>query len=89
MSLEPRVFATVAGDQGLKDIFNNDLDFYSHIAIKTEKKSQKATAELVVAEQKDTGSVNFSDVIEIMKFTQFGLFGFFLYFFFCIAASLS
>lgn len=37
MSLEPRVFATVAGDQGLKDIFNNDLDFYSHIAIKTEK----------------------------------------------------
>ena len=36
-SLEPRVFATVAGDQGLMDIFNNDLDFYSHIAIKTEK----------------------------------------------------
>ena len=36
-SLEPRVFATVAGDPGLKDIFNNDLDFYSHIAIKTEK----------------------------------------------------
>jgi len=36
-SLEPRVFATVTGDQGLKDIFNNDLDFYSHIAIKTEK----------------------------------------------------
>jgi DNA polymerase I-like protein with 3'-5' exonuclease and polymerase domains len=36
-SLEPRVFATVAGDEGLKEIFNNDLDFYSHIAIKTEK----------------------------------------------------
>lgn len=36
-SLEPRVFAAVAGDPGLKDIFNNDLDFYSHIAIKTEK----------------------------------------------------
>ena len=36
-SLEPRVFAAVAGDQGLKDIFSNDLDFYSHIAIKTEK----------------------------------------------------
>ena len=59
------------------------------IALKTEKQSQKASAELVVAEQKDTGSVNFSDVIEIMKFTQFGLFGFFLYYFFCIAASLS
>jgi DNA polymerase I-like protein with 3'-5' exonuclease and polymerase domains len=36
-SLEPRVFSTVAGDPGLKEIFNNDLDFYSHIAIKTEK----------------------------------------------------
>jgi DNA polymerase I-like protein with 3'-5' exonuclease and polymerase domains len=36
-SLEPRVFATVAGDQGLKDIFNNDWDFYSTVAIKTEK----------------------------------------------------
>lgn len=36
-SLEPRVFASVTGDQGLKDIFSQDLDFYSHIAIKTEK----------------------------------------------------
>ena len=36
-SLEPRVFAHVANDPGLKEIFNNDLDFYSHIAIQTEK----------------------------------------------------
>ena len=36
-SLEPRIFAAVAGDQGLKDIFNNDWDFYSTIAIRTEK----------------------------------------------------
>jgi len=36
-SLEPRIFAAVAGDQGLKDIFNNDWDFYSTIAIKAEK----------------------------------------------------
>ena len=36
-SLEPRIFAAVAGDQGLKDIFNNGWDFYSTIAIKTEK----------------------------------------------------
>lgn len=36
-SLEPRIFAAVAGDQGLKDIFANDWDFYSTIAIKTEK----------------------------------------------------
>lgn len=36
-SLEPRVFAHVANDPGLKEIFTNDLDFYSHIAIQTEK----------------------------------------------------
>lgn len=36
-SLEPRIFAAVAGDQGLKDIFANDWDFYSTIAIKAEK----------------------------------------------------
>jgi DNA polymerase I-like protein with 3'-5' exonuclease and polymerase domains len=36
-SLEPRIFAAVAGDQGLKDIFANGWDFYSTIAIKTEK----------------------------------------------------
>jgi DNA polymerase I-like protein with 3'-5' exonuclease and polymerase domains len=36
-SLEPRIFAAVAGDQGLKDIFANNWDFYSTIAIKTEK----------------------------------------------------
>jgi DNA polymerase I-like protein with 3'-5' exonuclease and polymerase domains len=31
-SLEPRVFASVAGDDTLKDIFKNDYDFYSTIA---------------------------------------------------------
>jgi DNA polymerase I-like protein with 3'-5' exonuclease and polymerase domains len=36
-SLEPRVFAHVANDPNLKKIFNEDLDFYSHIAILTEK----------------------------------------------------
>jgi DNA polymerase I-like protein with 3'-5' exonuclease and polymerase domains len=36
-SLEPRVFAHVANDPGLKKIFTDDLDFYSHIAIQTEK----------------------------------------------------
>ena len=36
-SLEPRVFASVTGDAGLKLIFSDDLDFYSHIAIQTEK----------------------------------------------------
>lgn len=36
-SAEPRVFAYVSGDQGLKDIFQKNLDFYSHIAIMTEK----------------------------------------------------
>lgn len=36
-SLEPHVFAHVADDDGLKDIFKNGHDFYSTIAIKTEK----------------------------------------------------
>jgi DNA polymerase I-like protein with 3'-5' exonuclease and polymerase domains len=36
-SLEPRVFAHVANDPNLKKIFNEGLDFYSHIAIQTEK----------------------------------------------------
>lgn len=36
-SLEPHVFAHVSGDQALKDIFLKGHDFYSTIAIKTEK----------------------------------------------------
>jgi DNA polymerase I-like protein with 3'-5' exonuclease and polymerase domains len=39
-SLEPHVFAHVSGDEGLKDIFRNNWDFYSTIAIKTEGLSQ-------------------------------------------------
>jgi DNA polymerase-1 len=39
-SLEPHTFAHVSGDEGLKDIFRNNWDFYSTIAIKTEKLSQ-------------------------------------------------
>ena len=39
-SLEPHVFAHVSGDNGLKDIFRNNWDFYSTIAIKTEKLDQ-------------------------------------------------
>ena len=35
-SLEPSVFAHVSGDDGLMDIFRNNWDFYSTIAIKTE-----------------------------------------------------
>jgi len=36
-SLEPHVFAHVSGDDGLKSIFKNGHDFYSTIAIDTEK----------------------------------------------------
>ena len=36
-SLEPHVFAHVSGDEGLRDIFRNGHDFYSTIAIATEK----------------------------------------------------
>lgn len=39
-SLEPHVFAHVSGDDGLKDIFRNNWDFYSTIAIKTEGLTQ-------------------------------------------------
>jgi DNA polymerase I-like protein with 3'-5' exonuclease and polymerase domains len=39
-SLEPKVFSHVSGDDGLKDIFRNNWDFYSTIAIKTEKLDQ-------------------------------------------------
>jgi DNA polymerase I-like protein with 3'-5' exonuclease and polymerase domains len=39
-SLEPHTFAHVSGDEGLKDIFRNNWDFYSTIAIKTEKLTQ-------------------------------------------------
>ena len=39
-SLEPHTFAHVSGDEGLKDIFRNNWDFYSTIAIKTEKLHQ-------------------------------------------------
>lgn len=36
-SLEPHCFASVSGDEGLRDIFRNGWDFYSTIAIRTEK----------------------------------------------------
>lgn len=36
-SLEPHCFASVTGDQALCDIFNNGHDFYSTVAIKTER----------------------------------------------------
>ena len=36
-SLEPRIFSAVAGDEGLKDIYRKGWDFYSTIAIRTEK----------------------------------------------------
>lgn len=39
-SLEPRVFSHVSSDEGLYEIFFKDYDFYSTIAIKTEKLHQ-------------------------------------------------
>lgn len=36
-SLEPHCFASVAGDIKLQEIFNNGWDFYSTVAIRTEK----------------------------------------------------
>ena len=39
-SLEPHCFASVTGDTALQEIFNNGWDFYSTVAIKTEKLDQ-------------------------------------------------
>lgn len=39
-SLEPHCFASVSGDEGLRDIFRHGYDFYSTIALKTEKLDQ-------------------------------------------------
>jgi DNA polymerase-1 len=39
-SLEPHCFASVAGDINLQEIFNNGWDFYSTVAIRTEKLDQ-------------------------------------------------
>ena len=36
-SLEPTCFSSVSGDENLRDIFRNGWDFYSTIAIRTEK----------------------------------------------------
>lgn len=36
-SLEPHCFASVTGDAALQEIFNNGWDFYSTVAIRTEK----------------------------------------------------
>ena len=36
-SLEPHCFAAVSGDKGLQEIFEKNWDFYSTVAIKTEK----------------------------------------------------
>lgn len=36
-SLEPHCFASVSGDKSLQEIFNKNWDFYSTVAIKTEK----------------------------------------------------
>jgi DNA polymerase I-like protein with 3'-5' exonuclease and polymerase domains len=36
-SLEPHCFASVSGDTNLQEIFNNGWDFYSTVAIRTEK----------------------------------------------------
>jgi len=36
-SLEPHCFASVSGDEKLQEIFANNFDFYSYVAIQTEK----------------------------------------------------
>ena len=40
-SLEPHCFASVSGDAKLQEIFNNGWDFYSYVAIQTEKMNEQ------------------------------------------------
>jgi DNA polymerase I-like protein with 3'-5' exonuclease and polymerase domains len=40
-SLEPHCFASVTGDKALQEIFNKGWDFYSTVAIKTEKLNEQ------------------------------------------------
>lgn len=40
-SLEPHCFASVTGDERLREIFNKNWDFYSTIAIRTEKLDER------------------------------------------------
>jgi len=40
-SLEPHCFASVSGDEKLQEIFNNGWDFYSYVAIQTEKMNEQ------------------------------------------------
>jgi len=40
-SLEPHCFASVSGDKKLQEIFNNGWDFYSYVAIQTEKLNEQ------------------------------------------------
>jgi len=40
VSLEPHIFAHISGDEGLREIFRKNWDFYSRIAIDTEKLTQ-------------------------------------------------
>jgi DNA polymerase I-like protein with 3'-5' exonuclease and polymerase domains len=42
-SLEPHCFASVTGDETLQEIFNNNWDFYSTVAIKTERLNEQKT----------------------------------------------
>lgn len=42
-SLEPHCFASVSGDENLREIFRKGWDFYSTVAIKTEKLDQDKT----------------------------------------------
>jgi len=40
-SLEPHCFASVTGDESLREIFNKGWDFYSTVAIKTERLNER------------------------------------------------
>lgn len=69
VSLEPRIFAALVQDEGLKDIYKNGWDFYSTVAIKTEKLDQQ-TDKYPNGVSPDTKASNYLKKIDPVKRDQ-------------------
>ena len=65
-SLEPHCFASVSGDINLQEIFNNGWDFYSTVAIRTEKLDEQRDKypDGVSADKKDSNYLKKLDPVK-------------------------
>lgn len=74
-SLEPHCFASVSGDEGLRDIFRKGWDFYSTIALKTEKleEDKKRFPNGVSADKKSPVYLKTLDVVARNKAKRYAL----------------